>query len=398
MVTHRAVLRLVLAMSLVLGSSACTGATRREANEANGANGSNGSTAIGAEKRTKRADEGTKRADKATAAGLREADTEISFCGATWRSSSPVVDCIGRPAVDDLAPLAGFTELRRLRVSLSARAEDIEALAGLSQLRELELDGRRPVSLEPLAGLPLRALDLSFYRGLDLAPVAGLTQLTSLDVGLCVHLHCLVTDGAFEERGGDLDFLDASPPTPERMLAVLAELREVTEAVDDDLDLDPALAACVQGSLGGLRSPPAEPMAPPPMTVSAFGMYLHAATTDPSPAPRGATGRGKLADEAPLIIVGDLLRSPIDDRVHPGRELRTRASRSWTTSDCRNAEAARSSLGTASRFARWIWSAGGRLGPERSEAHPGRARSSSRAQAWPRCERICEPEGRGQAS
>jgi hypothetical protein len=54
------------------------------------------------------------------------------------------------------------------------------------------------------------------------------------DLGLYVHLHCLITDGAY---------------------------------------------ACVQLSLAGPRLAPDSPSAPPPMTLSAFGMNLHAATT-----------------------------------------------------------------------------------------------------------------------
>ena len=51
-------------------------------------------------------------------------------------------------------------------------------------------------------------------------------------------------------------------------------------AADDDLDIDPALAACVQLSLAGPHlAPGSQPAAPPPMTVSDFGMNLHAATT-----------------------------------------------------------------------------------------------------------------------
>jgi hypothetical protein len=49
----------------------------------------------------------------------------------------------------------------------------------------------------------------------------------------------------------ELRFLAAPPPTPERMTAVLAQVHEVVRAADDDLDLDPALAACVQLSLAG---------------------------------------------------------------------------------------------------------------------------------------------------
>ena len=58
--------------------------------------------------------------------------------------------------------------------------------------------------------------------------------------------YCLITDGAYEEQNdGELRFLAAPPPTPERMTAVLAQVHEVVRAADDDLDLDPALAACL---------------------------------------------------------------------------------------------------------------------------------------------------------
>jgi len=63
------------------------------------------------------------------------------------------------------------------------------------------------------------------------------------------------------------------------MTAVLAQVHEVIRAADDDLDIDPALAACVQRSLAGPRPAPGSQSAPPPMTLSAFGMNLHAATT-----------------------------------------------------------------------------------------------------------------------
>ena len=69
------------------------------------------------------------------------------------------------------------------------------------------------------------------------------------------------------------------PSTPERMRAVLAQVHEVVRAADLDLDLDPALAACLQRSLAGPHLAPGSQSAPPPMTLSAFGMNLHAATT-----------------------------------------------------------------------------------------------------------------------
>jgi len=112
------------------------------------------------------------------------------------------------------------------------------------------------------------------------AGVVTVVQRFRSDLGLYVHLHCLATDGVYEEQGGELRFLPAPPPTPERMTAVLAQVHEVVRAADDDLDPGPALAACVQFSLAGPHlAPGCQPAAPPPMTLSAFGMNLDAATT-----------------------------------------------------------------------------------------------------------------------
>jgi AcrR family transcriptional regulator len=102
------------------------------------------------------------------------------------------------------------------------------------------------------------------------------------DLGLYVHLHCLATEGVFEDLGEGVRFLPADPPTPARLTAVLAQVHEAGLAADadDDLDMDPTLRACVQRSLAGPHlAPVAEPVAPPPLTMSAFGMHLHAATT-----------------------------------------------------------------------------------------------------------------------
>jgi len=104
------------------------------------------------------------------------------------------------------------------------------------------------------------------------------------DLGLFVHRAParLVTDGAFEKEGGAQRFLLASTPTAERMTAVLAQVHKVLAAVDgdDDLDIDPALGACVQLALAGPhRVAPPDAAASPPLTVSALGMHLHAATT-----------------------------------------------------------------------------------------------------------------------
>jgi hypothetical protein len=120
----------------------------------------------------------------------------------------------------------------------------------------------------------------------SVAPLHGgvvtVVQRFRSDLGLYCHLHCLVTDGAFEERGEELPFRAAPPPTPERMTAILARVHDAIVAQDPDaeLDLDPALATCVQQSLRGPRlAAPAPDTEPRPGTVSAFGMHLHSATT-----------------------------------------------------------------------------------------------------------------------
>ncbi|WP_434419212.1 transposase [Nannocystis pusilla] len=50
------------------------------------------------------------------------------------------------------------------------------------------------------------------------------------DLGLYVHLHCLVTDGVFEDLGEGMRFLPTDPPTPARMTAVLAQVHEAVLA------------------------------------------------------------------------------------------------------------------------------------------------------------------------
>lgn len=65
------------------------------------------------------------------------------------------------------------------------------------------------------------------------------------------------------------------------MTAVLAHIHRALAAVDEDadLDMDPALRACVQLALAGPHLVPPPESAPPPLTVSALGMHQHAVTT-----------------------------------------------------------------------------------------------------------------------
>jgi hypothetical protein len=57
-------------------------------------------------------------------------------------------------------------------------------------------------------------------------------------------------------------------------------IARAAESDDQGQGIDPALAACVQLALAGPRlAPPPEHATRPPLTVSAFGIQLHAATT-----------------------------------------------------------------------------------------------------------------------
>jgi hypothetical protein len=58
------------------------------------------------------------------------------------------------------------------------------------------------------------------------AGVYTVVQRFRSDLGLYVHLHSLVTDGAFEEAGADVRFLPTTTPTPERMTALLAQVHK----------------------------------------------------------------------------------------------------------------------------------------------------------------------------
>ena len=100
----------------------------------------------------------------------------------------------------DISPLAGLTELRTLWLHFN-RIADIVPLAGLTELGQLNLEGNRISDLSPLSALiNLDRLNLSrqYYQTYipvrhkhsftqtlsDIAPLAGLTQLLDLDLGL----------------------------------------------------------------------------------------------------------------------------------------------------------------------------------------------------------------------
>jgi len=64
------------------------------------------------------------------------------------------------------------------------------------------------------------------------AGVFMVVQRFRSDLGLFVHLHALITDGAFDERADEVRFMPAATPTPERLTAVLAQVREPRRRTD----------------------------------------------------------------------------------------------------------------------------------------------------------------------
>jgi hypothetical protein len=119
----------------------------------------------------------------------------------------------------------------------------------------------------------------------DLCPgVIVVVQRFRSDLGLYVHLHILATDGAYVEDEEGLRFLEVEAPEEGTMVrlceVVRKDLAAHLEEGDEDLDVDDAVAACVQHSLWGPRTMAVEPGPPrlPEQCVTAYGMRLHAAT------------------------------------------------------------------------------------------------------------------------
>ena len=123
------------------------------------------------------------------------------------------------------------------------------------------------------------------------AGVITVVQRFRSDLGLYVHLHCLVADGVFEEAVGDAAdadgerktpvFLPVPEPTDEDLVAVLGAVasdRRLAEHIDlGEQDVDPGIAACVQLGLATVSPQTASPKRVAKLNVHAFSMNLHAA-------------------------------------------------------------------------------------------------------------------------
>jgi internalin A len=79
--------------------------------------------------------------------------------------------------ITDLRPLAGLTNLKTLQLIYNQIA-DVTPLAGLTNLNGLHLSGNQIKDVTPLAGLTnLKALNLDYNQITDISPLAGLINL-----------------------------------------------------------------------------------------------------------------------------------------------------------------------------------------------------------------------------
>ena len=129
---------------------------------------------------------------------------------------------------------------------------------------------------------------LGLARRADLHPgVVIVVQRFRSDLGLFVHLHCLFTDGCFIEAGGEPPrFVRLQELNNEDLVGVLAKgYADLEEQIGDYTEEpDEGTVACVElanreRQLGLVSERQMAPPKPKPLTVAAFGMQLHAATT-----------------------------------------------------------------------------------------------------------------------
>jgi internalin A len=119
--------------------------------------------------------------------------TELNLGNNAVNDLSPLKDfkqlaklVVASSELNDLAPLSGLTAMRRLEVDWNGT--EVASLAGLKQLRHVELHGRRVADLKPFAGLrEMNLLSLQVNQpgidpALDIKPLANLGKLVTLDL------------------------------------------------------------------------------------------------------------------------------------------------------------------------------------------------------------------------
>lgn len=104
------------------------------------------------------------------------------FCDQVLWGYETRVTCHEHDVVD-LAPLAGFVDLKWLNIRYTS-VTDLTPISGLTQLTGLYIDYSKVTDLSPIAGLTkLEWLDFAHTGVSDLAPLARLTRLIEVRLG-----------------------------------------------------------------------------------------------------------------------------------------------------------------------------------------------------------------------
>ncbi len=153
-------------------------------------------------------------ADIAGVIALRAAESGVASLGGLEHVAAlRTLDVNSNRAIADLGPLAGLTELRDVDLHFN-RITDIRPLAGLTNIEQLNLAYNGVSDVRALASLtPLQWLDLVHNEVADLAPLLGLGALRTLRISenpldarsMTEHLPELV------RRGVDIDIMSVAP-------------------------------------------------------------------------------------------------------------------------------------------------------------------------------------------
>lgn len=112
---------------------------------------------------------------------LRMGDTNVETVAPLAAMKSLTWLDVQRIPANDIASLAALTELQRLNISFTSQT-DLRPFRTLTKLTALETWGVPVESVEPLVGLPLESLVLSHTKVPDLAPLAEIPTLKSLEL------------------------------------------------------------------------------------------------------------------------------------------------------------------------------------------------------------------------
>jgi len=112
---------------------------------------------------------------------LRVGDTKLEDVTPLAKMKSLTWLDVQRIPAEDLSSLAALTELTSLNMSFTAQ-KDLRPFKTLTKLKQLELWGVPVNSLEPLVGLPLESLTLSYAKQPDLSVLGGIPTLRSLTI------------------------------------------------------------------------------------------------------------------------------------------------------------------------------------------------------------------------